>query len=125
MRPDFVMSGPPIENAEPCINDSGQCAAGPSLPSGLLHAILPVVRSMASSVAHGGRVQGAPHGETNGTTTAQYVEPVCGKSGLSEPHCACGTSLTESAMRVVVTTMRLLTGSTAGEPQSLPPNVDG
>src|SRR5262245_27843961 len=114
------MSGPPIENAEPCINDSGQCAGAPSLPSGLLQAILPVVRSTASSVAQGGRVHGAPQGDSTGTTTAQYVDPVCGKSGLSAPHCARGTSLTESAMRVVVTTMRLLTGSTAGDPQSLP-----
>src|SRR6185295_9302994 len=125
IRPVAVMSGPPIEKAAPPIFDSGHLAAGPSSPSGRVQAIWPDDRSTASSVAHGGLVQGAPHGESTGTTTAQYAEPACGKSGLSGPHCARGTSFTDSATWVVATTIRLLTGSIAGEPQSLPPNVEG
>src|SRR5262245_24791162 len=126
MSPAAVTSGPPIESAAPSFFDIGHFATGPSSPSGRVHAILPVDRSIASSVAQGGRLHGAPHGETIGATTAQYAEPVCGRSVLSgHLHCSRGTSFTENARWLVVATMSLRTGSIAGEPQSLPPSVEG
>ena len=63
-KPLFVTKDPPILGEPQCEKER----MGPFLtePNGICHFNLPVFKSIATNLPHGGAVQGTPSGEING-----------------------------------------------------------
>src|SRR6478672_13103562 len=73
-RPPAVVSGPPMFGA-PSSDQNGHGALSREVPSGFSQAILPAARSTATSLPHGGAMQGAPSGESSSLRRIAYGVP--------------------------------------------------
>ena len=70
-RPDAVITGPPMFGI-PSSSQSGNGARSRVVPSGTSHRRLRDFRSIATSAPQGGRLHGAPSGESIGSICTAY-----------------------------------------------------
>src|SRR5262245_38092754 len=128
VRPDAVVSGPPTFGV-PSLSHNGNGARSRVVPSGTSHARLRCSRSIATSVPHGGRLHGAPHGDRNGTHEAAYGVPICGNShsplAMRASASLRGINVVIVATWLVLTSSSLCTGSTDALPQVMMPRLFG
>ena len=120
INPDFVTSGPP-KPGEPLNKRPITGMLLSKVPSGTCQSFSPLDKSTAANVAHGGGEQGAPSGEASKSISTQYGVPVCGNSCPEWPQAFRGRNVATIAACVSLATMMPRSGSTAGDPQLLPP----
>src|SRR6187551_1848451 len=91
VSPEAVVTGPPMFGV-PSLSQIGNGARSRVVPSGTSHARLRLLRSIAVSVPHGGRLHGAPHGDSNGIHENAYGVPACGSRNSPRSIRACASA---------------------------------